>query len=136
MVDFSNLTNENVLLFAIRAYDNPSSHGSREFEEDFERFKYVKRLLKRYVKKGNIKERLVLNHVTILYNVFGLAATRILFLKMEPDLYPALKTFLIAINFMPDIVPGINGKTIRSSDIMPDPVLVNLIRTSIRAVAA
>jgi hypothetical protein len=135
-MDFANLTNDNVLLYAIRAYDNPSAHGSKEFEEDFERFKYVKRLLKRYVKKGVIKERLVLNHITILYNVFGLASTRILFLKMEPELYPALKTFLIAISFMPDLVTGINGKTIRSSDIMPDPVLVSLIRNSTRAIAA
>lgn len=132
-MDFSNLNNDNVLLYAIRAYDNPSAHGKKEFEEDYERFKYVKRLLKRYVKKGVIKERLVLNHITILYNVFGVAATRILFLKMEPDLYPALKTFLIAISFMPDQVLGIQGKTIRSSDIMPDSVLVNLIRQSVRA---
>jgi len=135
-MDFANLTNDNVLLYAIRHYDNPSAQGSKEFEEDFERFKYVKRLLKRYVKKGVIKERLVLNHVTILYNVFGLAATRIMFLKMEPDLYPALKTFLLAISFMPDVVTGINGANIRSSDIMPDAVLVGLIRQSMRAVAA
>lgn len=137
-MDFSNITNDNVLLYAIRAYDNPSAHGAKEFEEDFERFKYVKRLLKRYVKKGVIKERLVLNHIMILYNVFGLAATRILFLKMEPELYPALKTFLISINFMPNLITGINGKMIRSSDIMPDSVLVDLMRdkNSGRAAAA
>lgn len=133
-MDFANLSNDNVTLYAMRHYDNPSATGAKEFEEDFERFKYVKRLLKRYVKKGAIKERLVLNHITILYNVFGLAATRILFLKMEPELYPALKTFLLAISFMPDTVTGINSKTIRSSDIMPDAILVKLIRESTRNV--
>lgn len=133
-MDFSNLTGENVLLYAMRYYNNPSAHTTKEFEEDFERFKYVKRLLKRYAKKGTIKDRLVLNHITILFNVFGKAATRILFLKMEPDLYPALKTFLLTISFMPDIVQGINGKDIRSSDIMPDAKLVNVIRDSMRMV--
>lgn len=127
-MDFSNLDNENIMMYAMRHYDNPTAHGIKEFEEDFERFKYVKRLLKRYVSRGVIKERLVLNHIIILYNVFGEATTRILFFKLDPTLYPSLKTFLLFLNFMPDIVQGINGKNIRTSEIMPDYGIVQRLR--------
>ena len=129
-MEFTNLTNDNVLLYAIKFYDNPACRGVHEFNEDLDRIKYIKRLFKRYQTKGVLKERLILNHIIILYNVFGVeAATRILFLRLESDLWPVLKTFLVFLNFMPDRVYGIEGKDVISAEISLDARLITVLRS-------
>jgi hypothetical protein len=128
-MDFSNLTNDNIVLYAVKYYDNPACRGVHEFNEDLDRIKYIKRLFKRYMTKGVLKERLILNHIIVLYNVFGVeAATRILFFRLESDLWSALKTFLVFLNFMPDRVQGIEGQDIISSDVSLDLHLVGILR--------
>jgi len=77
------LTHENFLIYAIKNYDNPNCRGLHDFYEDLKRFKYLKRLFKRYEKTGRLNERLILNHLIILYNVFGPFATSMLFYKVE-----------------------------------------------------
>jgi len=129
-MDFSNLTNDNIVLYAVKYYDNPACRGVHEFNEDLDRIKYIKRLFKRYMTKGVLKERLILNHIIVLYNVFGVEpATRILFFRLEPDLWPVLKTFLVFLNFMPERVHGIEGKDIFSSDVALDNHLVAVLRS-------
>jgi hypothetical protein len=120
-MEFGNLTKDNLVLYAVKAYENDTGMTLDEFREDFDRIKYVKRLLRKYVLTGQIKERLVLNHLVTLYNVFQPEAlTRILFFRFDEDMYPALKTFLSYLSFMPDVVPGINGTFIRSVDVPLD----------------
>lgn len=115
-----NLCDDNFMIFAMKAYDKPNCIMS-EFEEDIKRLKYVKRLIKRYKATGNLKERLILNHIIILSNVFGVeAAVRMLFFKIGREDYEILKTFLIFLNFMPNTIKGINGNNIYSSDISVD----------------
>lgn len=126
---FENLTEENILIYAIKHYDNPASCGIHEFEDDYGRIKYVKRLLKRYQTKGVLKERLILNHIIILINVFGVeAGTRILFFRIEQDLWSILKTFLVFLSYQADVVFGIAGQDIISSDIVLDNHLVEVLR--------
>jgi hypothetical protein len=129
-MEFTNLNNDNIILYAIKHYDNPACRGVHEFNEDLDRIKYIKRLFKRYQTKGVLKERLILNHIIILYNVFGVeAATRILFFRLEPDLWPILKTFLVFLSFMPERVLGIDGTDIISSDITLDTRLIAVLRS-------
>ena len=96
------LNEENFLLYAIKNYDNPECKSMAEFEEDLSRFVYLKRLFRKYHKTGELKERLILNHLITFYNVFGVqAATKILFYKIEPELHYVLKTFLVYLNYVP-----------------------------------
>lgn len=96
------LTEENYVLYAMRAYNNPQCTSIEEFHEDLNRTKYLKRLLRRYKTTGSLRERLILNHIIIFFNVFGVeAASRLLFFKLEEDLHPLLKTFLVYLNFLP-----------------------------------
>lgn len=100
---FDELTEENFDLFAAKHYNNPQCVDIEEFHEDLARFKYLKRLLRKYTQTGEIQERLVLNHLIIIYNVFGIpAANRMVFYRIEPELWPALKTFLIFLNYLPE----------------------------------
>lgn len=118
MID--SLNDDNFLIFAMKAYDSPNTILS-EFEEDLKRIKYVKRLIKRYKSTGELKERLILNHLIILSNVFGTkACVRMLFFKIDKEDYHILKTFLEYLNYMPKIVEGIRGSNIHSSDITMD----------------
>lgn len=104
--------------YMIMSYNNPQCVDLEEFYDDIKIPKYIKRLINRYLSSGELKERLILNHIIMFYNVFEFeAATRILFFKMEPDDYSVLKTFLTYLNFMPDIVVNIKGKDIIGSDI-------------------
>jgi len=96
------LNDDNFLIFAIKSYDNPSCNGMSDLEEDLKRFKYIKRLFKRYENTGILNERLILNHVIILYNVFGQSATKMLFYKIETKYWSYLKTFLVFLNRMTD----------------------------------
>ncbi len=97
------LTEDNYTFFAMKAYCNPSCRSVEEFHEDLNRTKYLKRLFRRYQTTGNLRERLILNHIIIFYNVFGVEpATRLLFFKIEEELHPLLKTFLVYLNYCPE----------------------------------
>ena len=114
---FDDLNNDNVTIYAVKAYDRPNCIMS-EFKDDMKRFNYLKRLFKRYRKFDELRERLVLNHLVVLYNVFGPeAATRLLFYKMSKDDYSSLKTYLVFLSVMPDRVKSIKGQDIISSEI-------------------
>ena len=97
------LTEDNYTFFAIRAYCNSQCKNLDEFHEDLNRTKYLKRLFRRYQATGQLRERLILNHIIIFYNVFGVEpATRLLFFKIEEELHPLLKTFLVYLNCCPE----------------------------------
>ena len=97
------LTDDNYTFFAIRAYCNSQCQNLDEFHEDLNRTKYLKRLFRRYQATGQLRERLILNHIIIFYNVFGVEpATRLLFFKIEEELHPLLKTFLVYLNYCPE----------------------------------
>lgn len=125
---FENLTDDNILLYAVKCYDKPNCIIS-EFDEDFKRVRYIKRLLKKYRETSELKERLVLNHIILFQNVFGIVpSTRILFAKVDERDYGTLKPFLIYTSAMPDIVRGVNGRDVLSSDIPMDWSIVEILR--------
>lgn len=127
-MSFDDLTGENVLLYAVKAYDRPDMLMS-EFKEDMKRFNYLKRLFRRYRKDGEMRERLVINHLVVIYNVFGVeVATRLLFYKMSKDDFGTLKTFLLFLNYMPEVVIGIKGNNIISSEIPVDMRIAEILR--------
>ena len=99
---FTELTEENFLLFAIKNYENPQAVTKEDFDKDLNHFKYIKRLLKRYKNTGELKVHLLINHFIILYNIFGEAATPMLFFKIEEDLWPSMKTFVLFLNKLPN----------------------------------
>ena len=99
---FNELNEDNFLLFAIRYYENPQAVTKEDFENDLNHFKYIKRLLKRYKKSGELKTHLILNHFIILYNIFGEATTPMLFFKIEQDLWSSVKSFIIFLNRLPE----------------------------------
>jgi hypothetical protein len=123
------LDETNFLLYAAKHYDNPQCFDTLEFYEDLARFKYIKRLYNRYEETNELKERLVLNHLIILYNVFGPAATKMLFFKLD-GYHHMLKPFIVLLGRMPDIIKGIGiqNKTIFSSDIHMDEKIVQILR--------
>lgn len=124
------LDETNFLLYAAKYYDNPHCYDTLEFYDDLNRFKYIKRLFNRYEETGELKERLIMNHLIVLYNIFGAeAATRLLFLKLRGH-YHFLKPFLVLMGYMPDIVNkiGIEGKDIISSNIPMDEKIVDILR--------
>jgi hypothetical protein len=98
---FDKLTSRNFELFASHHYNNPECIEVEEFKEDLTRFKYLKRLLRRYEQSGDLQERLILNHIIVLYNVFGIsAADKMMWFKVEPEHYSVLKTFLVFLNYI------------------------------------
>ena len=100
---YEKITPENVLMFAIRHYNNPHCEGEKEFEDDLKRFKYIKRLLRKYYDTKVLKERLLLNHIIVLNNVFGPdACATLLLYKIQPEYWPALKSFLLYLNILRD----------------------------------
>jgi hypothetical protein len=116
----SDLNEENFLIYAMKWYDSPNCIMS-EFENDLKRTKYLKRLFRRYKVTKSLKERLILNHIILLNNVFGPDATpRILFFKIDEKDYDVLKTFLCYLNLMPEMIYGINGKDLSSYEIPLD----------------
>jgi hypothetical protein len=117
------------MIYAMKAYDRPDCILS-EFKEDLKRFNYLKRLFYRYRKTGEVKERLVINHIIVLYNVFGVeVCTRMLFYKMSEEDYPIIKTYLLFLNYLPLIVRGISGKDIITNDIPVDLTIAEALRT-------
>ena len=126
---FDDLTEKNFLLYAMQHYENPQCVEVEEFNDDLKKIKYIKRLFNQYAIEGVLKERLLLNHIIVFYNVFSVeAATRILFYKLEEDVWPMLKTFLFYLNFLPDKIESINGKTILATDIPMDQGIVDSLR--------
>lgn len=127
-MSFDDLSSENVLIYAMKVYDKPNCIMS-EFKEDMKRFNYLKRLFFRHRKTGEVKERLILNHLVVLCNVFGPeAATRLLFYKIAKEDYPSLKTYLVFLSCMPERVRGIKGGDIVSSEIPVDTSVANVLR--------
>ena len=119
-MSFDDLNNDNIMMYAMKAYDRPNCIMS-EFKDDMKRFNYLKRLFRRYRKVDELREQLVLNHLVVLYNVFGPEVTsRMLFFKMSKDDYSALKTYLLFLSIMPEKIRGIKGQDIISSDIPID----------------
>ena len=98
---YENITTENVMMFAIKHYDNPQCEGEKEFHDDMKRFKYIKRLLRKHKESGILKERLLLNHIIVLNNLFGPEAcvTLILF-KIQREYWETLKSFLLYLKIL------------------------------------
>ena len=99
---FTELNEDNFRLFAIKNYENPQAVTEADFDKDLNHFKYIKRLLKRYKNTGELKSHLILNHFIVLYNIFGEAATPMLFHKIEEELWPVMKTFVLFLNKLPE----------------------------------
>ena len=99
---FDELNEDNYMMFAIKHYENPQAVAQEDFYEALKKFKYIKRLLKRYQKSGELKSHLLLNHFICLYNVFDDAATPLLFYKIDQDLWSVLKTFLLFLGRIPE----------------------------------
>jgi hypothetical protein len=124
------ITEENLEIFAAKYYTNPNCTDKEEFLEDFSRIKYIKRLFRRYKKTGELKERLILNHLVILFNVFSnTGCQKLLFFKLQENL-DVLKPFLITINRLPKKIE-INNKTFYTSDISMDQNIVEILRKQV-----
>ena len=103
MVDFSTLTPENINMFAMKHYDSISCVDEQEFLDDMKRFKYLKRLFRKYDTSKDLKMRLIINHIIILANMFGVeASTSLLFFKIEREHWSILKAFLVFLHYMPE----------------------------------
>lgn len=102
------INDDNFLLYAMKSYDNPQCESTDEFYEDLNRIKYVKRLIKKYRTQGILRERLLLNHIIILNNVFGKMAPRLMFYSLDDELHEVLKTFLIYLSFLPERIPEVD----------------------------
>jgi hypothetical protein len=122
---FSELTNENYLMYALLHYDNPHCIDIKEYFEDVRKLKYIKRLFNRYREDDVLKERLILNHLISFYNVFeNESATRLLFFRVGTEYHSLLKTFLIYLNRMPEQV----NENLYSSDIKLDEKIIKILR--------
>jgi len=99
---FNELNDDNYLLFAIKFYDNPHAVTRDDFEDDLKKIKYVKRLLRRYINTSTLRTHLILNHLTVLFNVFGDAAVPLLFFNLEEDLWSSIKSFLVFLHKLPE----------------------------------
>lgn len=119
------LTENNFLLFAMHHYDNPQCHSVVEFEEDMKRFLYLKKLFTRYSQNDELRERLILNHIIVLYNIFGEAATTMLFYKLEEKYWRSLVTFLVYLDRMPE---EISQYGIRLSEVELDETVIKALR--------
>lgn len=128
LMNIIDLNNSNFFIYAAKNYNSPY-YIEQEFFADLKRIKYLKRLFQKYNNTGILKERLILNHLITLYNSFDhYAATRMLFLKVHKNEYSQLKTFLVYLDYMPDILKSIKGKDIYSSDISIDFNIADVLR--------
>ena len=127
---FDDLNEKNFLLYAMKEYNNPQCTEVEEFNDDLKKIKYIKRLLNQYVSEGVLKERLLLNHIIVFYNVFPpTAATRILFFKIEEKFWPILKPFLFYLKLMPeDRIDSVMGKEIKTNEILMDQGVIDSLR--------
>ena len=119
MLRFKELNEKNLFLYAAKHYRNPKFADADEFYEDLKRFKYIKRLLNRYMESDELSERLVLNHLIVVFNVFGIeAALKILELKLEDKHWPIIKPFLIFLKYI---------KNEEYTGITMDPIVVDIL---------
>jgi len=124
---FDDLNEANFTMYAVKCYTSPNCMMS-EFESDIKRTKYLKRLFRRYKVAGALKERLILNHIILLNNVFGVEPTaRILFYRIDERDYDILKTFLMYLDILPETVRGIRGQTIYTCDIPLDARIAEIL---------
>lgn len=119
------LSEDNFLVYAMHHYDNPQCHNIEEFDKDLRIFLYLKKLITRYKQSDELRERLILNHIIVLYNVFGDSATNMLFYKIDEKYWDVLVTFLVYLERMPESVPQYG---IRTSDISLDENIINALR--------
>jgi hypothetical protein len=119
------LNEGNFLVYAMHHYDNPQCHSLQEFEEDIKKFLYLKKLLSRYKNYDELRERLILNHIIVLYNIFGESATRMLFYKIDKSCWDVLVTFLVYLDRMPAELPEYG---IILSDIVLDETIISTLR--------
>ena len=120
MDNFDVLTHKNFKLYAAKMYNNPECLDVNEFKQDLNRFKYLKRLLKRYELTGDLQERLILNHIIVLYNVFGIeACNKMMWYKINEEHWHYLKPFLVYLNYLPE-----NEKV----SITMDPYIIEVLR--------
>ena len=113
IMDFIKINDVNYMMYAMSHYRNPECSSVEEFHEDMNRIRYLKRLLRKYKTTGILRERLILNHIIIFYNIFGIEpATRLLFTRIEEDLHPYLKTFIVFLNSLPKKIPEYDLLTI------------------------
>lgn len=104
------ITESNFLLIAMHNYDNSQCVNIAEFEEDLKRFGYLKKLFGRYKDGGELKERLIINHLTVLFNLFGIVTTDLLFFKIDEQYWDVLSTFLVYLERMPEQLPEFGVK--------------------------
>ena len=123
------LSDDNFLIYCAKHYDNPQCHSTEEFIEDLKRIKYIKKLITRYIDSGELKDRLILNHLIILYNVFGAEhMARILYLKMRVQ-FKYIKPFLILLGVLPEKIYNIRDEAVVNTDsIQMDVVIVQALR--------
>ena len=120
MIVFKELTEKNLFLYAAKHYKNPNFSDIDDFYEDLKRFKYIKRLLNRYLETDELPERLILNHLIVVFNMFGIeAALNILELKLEKRHWPVIKAFLIFLKYI---------KNEQYTGITMDPNAVDVLR--------
>ena len=119
------LTENKFLQFALNNYDNPSCATLEEFEDDLKKFLYLNRLLQRYKKNKDLKERLILNHIIVIYNLWGDAATEMLFHKVDEEHWSALIVFLTYLGRLPEYIPGTST---RSTSLKHDKDIVEILR--------
>jgi len=126
---YQELTEENFLMYALKNYDNPGCKGMEEFLDDLKKFKYIKRLLRKNSVERDMRERLILNHIIVLGNLFGIeATTRMLFFKIEEDYWSQLKTFLVFLNYMPIKVIVSKNVEILDTDINLDQSILEKLK--------
>ena len=126
---FDDLNDSNIEPFCIKYYNNPQCLSMEDYHNDMRRFKYIKRLLNQFSNNNEIKVRLLLNHIIMVYNIFdNEAATRILFYKIDENHWDILKTVLIFLNRMPKNIKGINSRNIITSDIQLNDIIVTMLR--------
>ena len=116
-----NLTESTFLLYAMKNYDNPQCTEMSEFEEDIKRFQYLRKLFSRYRQDDDLKERLILNHLIVIFNVFGPTATNMLFMRLH-EYHEFLKPFVEYLNFMPEVLIY-DGLMINSNSIVGDELI-------------
>ena len=120
MIVFNELTEKNLFLYAAKHYKNPNFSDIDDFYEDLKRFKYIKRLLNRYIESDELSERLILNHLIVVFNMFGIeAALEILNLKLEDKHWPVVKPFLVFLKYITNE---------QYTGITMDPTVVDVLR--------
>ena len=119
------LDDNNFVQYAMKHYDNPQCTSAQEFEEDLKRFLYLQKLFSRYKRNGELRERLILNHIIVIYNLFGDGTTNMLFYKIAEEYWNQLVTFLIYLNRMPDVIPYTK---LSASDFILDQNIVTTLR--------